>query len=322
MAGKEYSAVFRKRANPENSSEPERIWMSVKEMGDLLGIRKTDRYWLVHKNVFETSTIRGKMWVNIESFEKWYANQVKYRKVTGEEPGLELKEWSLSPRDMAQLLEIPEYRVYELIKEKDWETVTVDCWTRVRRDSFEKWYQGQKHYRTAEDREKDQALEDASLTFPQAAAILGLPRKQLYMIMKDKRYSHFFEFVEVAGRRRVTKASFGRFLNGQDRYHVAEKKDPETTEKPAVLPESTAAEEDEFKTKEDWLSAKDAPITFLTIDEAALQSGISPQAISRYAMRGHFGECRKIGGRVRIPGKHFREWMQKRQEGEMAHGVN
>ena len=149
MSGKENGAVFRKKAKPEDSSEPDRIWMSVKEMGDLLGIRKTDRYWLVHKNVFETSMIRGKMWVNIESFEKWYANQVKYRKVTGEEPGLELKEWSLSPQDIAQLLEIPEYRVYELIKEKNWETVTVDFWTRVRRDSFEKWYQSQKHYRTS-----------------------------------------------------------------------------------------------------------------------------------------------------------------------------
>ena len=300
MIGKENGGVIRKKANPTVSSEPDRIWMSVKEMGDLLGIRKTDRYWLVHKNVFETRTIRGKMWVNIESFEKWYANQIKYRKVTGEEPGLELKEWSLSPRDIAQLLEIPESRVYGLIKEKDWDTVTVDFWTRVRRDSFEKWYQNQKHYRT----------------------VLGLPRQQFYLILKDKRYSHFFEFVEVAGRRRVTKASFGRFLNGQDRYHVAEKKDPETTEKPAVLPDSTAAEEDEFKTKEDWLSAKDAPITFLTIDEAALQSGISPQAISRYAMRGHFGECRKIGGKVRIPEKRFREWMKKRQEGEMAHGFD
>ncbi|MBQ9032623.1 MAG: helix-turn-helix domain-containing protein [Parasporobacterium sp.] len=322
MTEKENGGIFRKRVKPENFSESERIWMSVKEMGDLLGIRKTDRYWLVHKNVFETSTIRGKMWVNIESFEKWYANQVKYRKVTGEEPGLELKEWSLSPRDIALLLEIPEYRAYELIKEKGWETVTVDFWTRVRRDSFEKWYQSQIHYRTAEDRENDQALEDASLTFPQAAAILGLPRQQLYLILKDKRYSHFFEFVEVAGRRRVTKASFGRFLNGQDRYCVAEKKTPETTEKPAVLSESPAATMDEFKTKEEWFSAKEAPGTFLTIEEAALQSGISPQAISRYAMRGHFGECRKIGGKVRIPGEHFQEWMKKRQEGEMAHGFD
>ena len=89
-----------------------------------------------------------------------------------------------------------------------------------------------------------------------------------------------------------------------------------------MLPESTAPEADEFKTKEDWLSAKDAPDTFLTIEEAALQSGISPQAISRYAMRGHFGECRRIGGKVGIPGKRFQEWMKKRQEGEMAHGFN
>ena len=188
----------------------------------------------------------------------------------------------------------------------------MDFWTRVRRDSFEKWYQSQKHYRTAEDRENDQALEDASLTFPQAAAILGLPRKQLYMIMKDKRYSHFFEFAEVAGRRRITKASFGRFLNGQDRYRIAEKKDPETTEKPVVLTECLVAEAGEFKTKEDWLTAKEVPGTFLTIEEAALHSGISPQAISRYAMRGHFGECRKIGGKVRIPEKHFKEWIKER----------
>ena len=219
MSGKGNGAVFRKKTKPEDSSEPDRIWMSVKEMGNLLGIRKTDRYWLVHKNVFETRTIRGKMWVNIESFEKWYANQVKYRKVTGEDPGLELKEWSLSPRDIAQLLGIPEYRAYELVKEKHWETVTVDFWTRVRRDSFEKWYQSQKHYRTAEDRENDQALEDASLTFPQAAAILGLPRQQLYLILKDKRYSHFFEFVEVAGRRRVTslKVLQLRWVNSRQR---------------------------------------------------------------------------------------------------------
>ena len=116
MSGKENGVVFRKKAKQEDPSEPERIWMSVKEMGDLLGIRKTDRYWLVHKNVFETSTIRGKMWVNIESFEKWYANQVKYRKVTGEEPGIELKEWSLSPRDIAQLLEIPESEALSLTR--------------------------------------------------------------------------------------------------------------------------------------------------------------------------------------------------------------
>lgn len=319
MTGKEGGAISREDVIPANSSEPDRFWMSVKEMGDLLGIRKTDRYWLVHKNVFETKIMRGMMWVNIDSFEKWYANQVKYQKVTGEEPGLELKEWSLSPRDIAQLLEIPEYRVYDLIKEKNWETVTVDFWMRIRRDSFEKWYRGQKHYRTSEDREKDQALEAASITFPQAAAVLGLTRKQFYPILKDKRYSEFFEFVEVAGRRRITKASFRKFLIGQNRYCLAEKKAPE---KSAVLSESSSTGADGFETKEEWLTAKDLPVTYLKIEEAALQSGLTPQAISRYAMRGYFGKCRKIGGMVRIPEKQFLEWMKGRQEGEQAHGIN
>lgn len=174
MKGKESFAVDRTDGKMADPSAQERVWMSVKEMGDLLGIRKTDRYWLVHKNVFETRTISGKMWVNIAGFEKWYANQVKYQKITGEEPRQELKAWSLSPRDIAQLLDIPEYRVYELIKEKNRETVTIDFRTRIRKDSFEKWYRGQKHYRTAEDRERDQALEDATITFPQAATILGV----------------------------------------------------------------------------------------------------------------------------------------------------
>lgn len=38
-----------------------RKWMSVHEMGDMLGLKKTDRYWLVHKNYFRTETLLGKM---------------------------------------------------------------------------------------------------------------------------------------------------------------------------------------------------------------------------------------------------------------------
>ena len=53
-----------------------RTWMTVPEMGKLLGLKKTDRYWLVHKNVFESKEIAGKIRINIASFEKWYANQV------------------------------------------------------------------------------------------------------------------------------------------------------------------------------------------------------------------------------------------------------
>ena len=74
------------------SSAKPRKWMSVHEMGDMLGLKKTDRYWLVHKNYFRTETLLGKMRVEIASFEKWYANQDWYHKVNGEAPGKELRQ--------------------------------------------------------------------------------------------------------------------------------------------------------------------------------------------------------------------------------------
>ena len=49
---------------------PEKKYMSVAEMGRLLGLKKTDRSWLVHKNFFKTEVIFGKMRVELESFEK------------------------------------------------------------------------------------------------------------------------------------------------------------------------------------------------------------------------------------------------------------
>ena len=70
-----------------------RSTMSVPEMRKLLGLKKTDSYWLVHKNFFKTEVIGGMMRIDLVSFEKWYANQVKYHKVTGEEPG-SIKKWT------------------------------------------------------------------------------------------------------------------------------------------------------------------------------------------------------------------------------------
>lgn len=106
--------------------EPVKKWMIVTEMGNLLGLKKTDRYWLVHKNVFERKELLGKMRVNVASFEKWYANQVKYHKVTGEDLGSKWKEWSYSIRDIARILSIEESVVYDLLIRENIETVTVD----------------------------------------------------------------------------------------------------------------------------------------------------------------------------------------------------
>ena len=175
-----------------------KTWMTVPEMENLLGLKKTGRYWLVQKNYFECREIAGQMRVNIASFEKWYANQVKYHKVNGEEPGKNLKKWSYSISEVAEMLEISETTVYDLIKREGIKTVTVDYWIRIPKKSFQEWYEKQSKYRTQKDREKDKELEGATITMPEMARLLGIPRRHVYEVLKNSKYSHFFETVVIA----------------------------------------------------------------------------------------------------------------------------
>ena len=90
--------------------------MSVTEMRLLLGIGKTDSYWLVKKGYFETVIIAGKMRVIVDSFEKWYDNQLHYKKVDGTPPGKNWTGITFSVREVAELLCISDSSVYELLK--------------------------------------------------------------------------------------------------------------------------------------------------------------------------------------------------------------
>ena len=92
-------------ADENRAGQGARRTMSVPEMRRLLGIKKTESYWLVHRNFFKTDMIGGRMRIDIESFEKWYANQVKHKKVNGEPPGRELKERTYSFQEAANILD-------------------------------------------------------------------------------------------------------------------------------------------------------------------------------------------------------------------------
>ena len=56
----------------------------------------------------------------IASFEKWYANQVKYHKVNGEEPGKNLKKWSYSISEVAKMLGMQNYSRKRSMRRKIW----------------------------------------------------------------------------------------------------------------------------------------------------------------------------------------------------------
>ena len=143
--------------------------MSVPEMQRLLGLGKTDAYWLVKKQCFETAIINGKIRIIIDSFEHWYARQVKHKKVHGPPPGKELRAKSYSPQELAEELGIGVSTIYDIIQRYNIKTFKVDSWLRISKRDFLDWYKTQTRYRTRADRARDATLEAETLTMPEIA---------------------------------------------------------------------------------------------------------------------------------------------------------
>ena len=97
----------------------QRSTMSVPEMRKLLGLKKTDSYWLVHKNLFKTQIIGGMMRIDLESFEKWYADQDIYRKVTYIPTAEELEKGYICLQDAADLLGISREKLAKIARREE-----------------------------------------------------------------------------------------------------------------------------------------------------------------------------------------------------------
>ena len=214
--------------------------MTVPEMGKLLGLKKTDRYWLVHKNVFESKEIAGKMRINIASFEKWYDSQSRYR--------------------------------------------------------------------TKEDREKDAIVEEATITMPEMARLLGLTRSQVYQILRNPKYSHFFETIVIAEKKRITKENFQKFLEGQDQFHL----DPANDYEELAQEQNIAlANFRRKKLSQTGVRGSNGNLGYLTFDEASYLAKVSRSLINKWADKGKF-KVIKVGGRVRISREDFEAWLEQR----------
>lgn len=190
--------------------------MSVREMGRLLGLGKTESYWLIKKSYFKTITVAGKKRVMIDSFEAWYANQCKYRKVDGTPPGEEIQRTTLSVTELGQLLGISEASACVLISKGHLEQVPVLGKMRITRDSFEQWYKTQCAYRTDVDQALDDEQMQTAYTMPDIGRLLGLHRNQVYYLVAK----NLFETVQIGNRKCITKASFHHWYESQSHYKL------------------------------------------------------------------------------------------------------
>ena len=288
--------------------------MSVREMGRLLGLKKVESYWLVHREYFDTVLVSGRMRVVIESFEHWYAGQIKYRKVTGDPPGERLRQESYSAQDMAKMLGVSEDVAYAIINRYELPTILVDYWKRVPRDAFEKWYASQSKYRTLEDQEKDAELERHSMTMPEIARLLDVPRKIVYEIMRSERGRKTQQVIELAGKKRILNRSFDIWYAGQMEYLKPEDRagHPEA----ANVHYADCLKSSPKTTKKTTPKAVSSNPEYLTVDEAALMAGVDRVRILKWVRKDRFPVVRAGKKLIRIPRTEFENFLLKTHETE------
>ena len=194
----------------------EKTSISVPEMRRLLGMKKVEAYWLVKQGRFKVILVGGKMRIMLDSFEEWYGKQFHYKKVNGPEPG-QLLPPSLTVPEAAGILGLNPSSVYELIKNHaPFETFKADGQTRIPKENFEAWYQGQSHYKKQEDA-APQTLLDATLSVSDVARLLGTHRNNVYNMVSKR---HLFATVKANDKIRIYKDSFEKWYKSQNRYTI------------------------------------------------------------------------------------------------------
>ena len=147
-------------AQKEAILEKSKKTMSVPEMRRLLGLKKTDSYWLVHRNFFQTYIVNGQMRVDIASFEEWYEHQIMYQKV-GRMPTItDLEKDYIRLQEAAALAGVTSGTITKWIQMGHFSSAGEGKALRIHRNEFLKWL---KEYQEATQRRKKQKSEKKKL---------------------------------------------------------------------------------------------------------------------------------------------------------------
>ena len=265
--------------------------MSVPEMRKLLGLKKTESYWLVHRNFFKTEIIGGVMRVDIESFEKWYANQVKHKKVNGEAPGKELKKTSYSFQEAANLLGVNNANLYEIWKREKRKTITVDFVMRIPKEEFEKWYEQQYVYKKADKMPTISDMEKDYIRFEETAMLLDVMESEMLKLIRTSEYRNLFDIRIFNNKKWISRKSFQLFLNAQNEYRI-NKEDNETVADDMIA-----------ETKQ-----------YISRQEAAELAGVTASTITKWMQMKKFS-CMGAGKVLRIHRMEFLKWLDENREG-------
>ena len=154
------------------------LYMTVKEMGALLGLKKVDSYWLVKKGYFRIITAAGKMWIDRNSFEQWYSNQDHYHKIDSLTREDVITDY-YSIRDIMDLLEIGESTAYRVIAKGCIPVVRLFGSKRILKKDFWTWYGHQDLYHIPKNKLPDPPDGSAWLGVKEISRLLGITEAEM-----------------------------------------------------------------------------------------------------------------------------------------------
>ncbi len=277
--------------------------ISVPELRSMLGIKKTESYWILkHRNI-KTVTVNGHIRILKSSFYEWYQNQVKYRIINGPEPGEKLREISFSPQELAEILEVSDDTVYALIAKGAFEVFMVDTWMRITKESFNRWYSEQEKYRIPADREKANEIIASSYSLTDIARMLGVHRNTIYGIVNNDKYHDVIEIVTVCGHRRITVSSFEKWYNSQTKYQLHQNN---TVEEFPILNEYEQSVEKEEHVPEISINSDKS---LYRIDDLIAATGISRKSAYSLIQSGEIIAV-KAGKSYYIPAAEYKRYLE------------
>lgn len=271
---------------------------SVPEFRKMLGIGKTESYWILKHRKIETVTIHGQIRILRPSFQEWYRHQTKYQIIGGPPPGDALRETSYSVKELAELLAVSEDTIYARISRGEFETFTVDYCIRITKASFERWYSTQEKLRKPEDRAQDAQLLKKTYSMPEIARMLGVHRNTIYGIVSNEKNRNVFEIIKVSGQQRITIESFKIWLYSQKRYKII----PQTESDSGVTTaDSQAFVESDIEEREEMQLL---PKQNYRIEDIQEQLKMSKKAIYKLIQAGEI-RATKVGKTYLIPASEY-----------------
>ena len=181
---------------------------------------------------------------------------------------------TMSVSEMQRMLGLGRTESYRLIHMRKFEAVEINGKIRVVISSFEKWYEGQDHYKKVGGPPPGEELRKSSCSVREFAGMIGISVSSAHELIKRDHIETFL----IGRQMRITKDSFERWYAGQNRYKKVPVMENDARGKPLLSVREASA-----------LAGEKPAVIY-----SSIHSGVLP--------------AEKIGNKWLIKKEDFRQW--------------